>query len=647
MCGINGVLALNNQSGIENIEFFQRTLQSMNNAIIHRGPDSEGIFAKTPVGLGFRRLSIIDLSTSANQPMLNRQEDVVLVFNGEIYNYLEIKAKLIAAGHTFRTDSDTEVILNSYLEYGEECVHQFNGMWAFVIYDFRKNKLFCSRDRMGVKPFYYCIKDQLLYFSSELKGLHAVLKFENANLAKVYEYLAYGYRINDGETFFEDCFELNPGTNLIVEAGQLRFDRYWKLTQNIYQHNSALSFQEEYINLFESAVKLRYRSDVPVALLLSGGLDSSAITKVTDDLIQRGELSQNEIHAFIASFPGFIDDETPIAREFVKTCKHIQLHELVIDTQKTVDDLENLIWALDHPVFSFNVVVHQNIMKACKQQGIKVVLNGQGSDEAYAGYDRYISGVYLVDQLLSRNGNFMEEFSILHKNNHYSKPFLLGQMFKSIIDQKYSAYLRAKYQEKSLFCLNKDFIKASFYHYKPAYAFSFKGNNFNNYLFKQIKYEGLNQILHYEDVSSMSQSIEVRSPFMDYRMMEFAFSIPTELKFKGGITKIIQRQTIGKMLPPAITQNRKKIGFRVPFLDYLSKDESIKSYVFDLLHSQSFGAKKIWKADRVRDVFQKPGDYPNFPFWRFINLEVWAKVYNIKNLYTILCFGMDNFIFIL
>ncbi|HPH17661.1 MAG TPA: asparagine synthase C-terminal domain-containing protein, partial [Haliscomenobacter sp.] len=369
-----------------------------------------------------------------------------------------------------------------------------------------------------------------------------------------------------------------------------------------------------------------------VALLLSGGLDSSAITKVTDNLIQRGELNRNEIHAFIASFPGFIDDETPTARMFIKTCKHIQLHELIIDTQKTVDNLENIIQALDHPVFSFNVVVHQNIMKACKQQGVKVVLNGQGSDEAYAGYDRYISGAYLLDQLISRDGNFFEEFSILNKQNHYSKGFLLGQMFKSMVDQNYSAYLRAKYQEKSIFCLNKDFIKANYHHYKPAYQFSYKGNNFNNYLLKQIKYEGLNQILHYEDISSMSQSIEIRSPFMDYRMMEFAFSIPNELKFKGGITKIIQRDTIGKMLPNSITKNRKKIGFRAPFLDYLSKDHNVKAYVFDVLNSQSFGAKKIWKADSVKHVFERPMDYPDFPFWRFINLEVWAKVYNIKNL---------------
>ncbi len=610
---------------------FQSTLRLMNKTIAHRGPDSDGVFVKNGLGLGFRRLSIIDLSTSANQPMLSENEDVVLVFNGEIYNYIEVRQNLIAKGYQFRTDSDTEVILNSYLEYGEACVNHFNGMWAFAIYDFRKKKLFCSRDRMGVKPFYYCIVDQVLYFSSELKGLHAVHKFENANLSKVYEYLAYGYRNNDGETFFEDCFELLPGNNLIVEQGILSLHKYWALKENLFQHDSASTFYEEYVALFESAVKLRYRSDVPVALLLSGGLDSSAIAKVTDNLIQRGELNQNEIHAFIASFPNYQYDETPIAREFTKTCQHIRLHEMVIDTQQSIDDIDQIIYALDHPVFSFNTLVHHNIMKACAERGIKVVLNGQGSDEAYGGYERYISGVHLVDQLLARTGNFSKEFSAISSFNQYSKTFLLGQMFKSIINQSFSAYLRARFQEKSLGYLDNTFVKDNYPHYQPAYQFSLKGNNFSNYLLKQINHEGLNQILHYEDVSSMSQSIEIRSPFMDYRMMEFAFSIPNDLKYKNGITKLIQRETFGKLLPDSITKNR-KIGFNTPFLEYISSDTSYKDYVLNVVHSDHFSAKRIWKADKIREVFKKPMDHPTFPFWRVINLETWSKVYGITNL---------------
>ena len=632
MCGINGFISLNNSIDFDSYQDLKSKLTLMNDTITHRGPDAEGIYIKKPVGFGFRRLSIIDLTDDANQPMLSTDGKIVIVFNGEIYNYIELRQELLNKGYVFKTESDTEVIINSYIEYGEKCVERFNGMWAFAIYDFRSNKLFCSRDRLGVKPFYYYTMNNRLFFSSELKVLHTVCNLRIANLSKVYEYLAYGYRINDGETFLENCFELLPGTNMVYENKKFNYNKYWKLEENLFKHNSDLSLHEEYSQLFENAVKLRYRSDVPVALLLSGGLDSSAIAKVTDNLIENGELEQNNIHAYIASFPNFKDDETAIAREFIKTCRHIKLHEMLIDTKNLVNDFEKTIYSLDHPLGSFASIAHHNIMKACKKNGIKVVLNGQGSDEAYAGYVRYISGVHLLDQLLSRGGSFLKEFHQLNTQNKYSKPFLIAQMIKSTLNQSFSSYLRAKYQEKSIACLNKDFIKENYSHYNSEYKFSLKGNNFNKYLLNQINHQGLNAILHYEDISSMQQSIEIRSPFMDYRLMEFAFSIPNELKFKNGITKVIQRETIGTMLPDSITKTRKKIGFSTPFTDYISNDRDFRSYISETLNSQSFISKKIWNADKIAKVFENPSKCPDFPFWRVINLEVWSKVYNITNL---------------
>lgn len=632
MCGINGFLALNNNYGSKSEEEFKSILQTMNDAIAHRGPDFDGVFLQQPVGFGFRRLSIIDLRDIANQPMLNNNNNIVLVFNGEIYNYIEIREKLIAKGYHFRTNSDTEVVINSYLEYGDQCVEQFNGMWAFAIYDFRKKRLFCSRDRLGVKPFYYCVQNDFLYFSSELKALHAVCDLQKANLGKVYDYLAYGYRVNDGETFLEGCNELLPGTNLIRENHRLDCRKFWTLKEDLFEHDSKQSYHEKFTDLLESAVKLRYRSDVPVALLLSGGLDSSAIAKVTDNLIERGELAHNDIHAFIASFPNFKDDETHIAREFVKTCKHIQLHEMHINSQNIVDDFEDLIYGFDHPLFSFTSVAHNNIMRKCKDRGIKVVLNGQGSDEAYAGYDRYISGAYLLDQLISKKGQFIKEFNSLRQGNNYSSHFLISQMIKSVLPRSFASYLRASYQEKSIATLDKQFVKENYAHYKPPYIISTKENNFNNYLLENINYQGLNTILHYEDISSMNQSIEIRSPFLDYRLMEFAFSIPNELKFKNGVTKVILRDTCGKMLPDFITKNRQKIGFSTPFINYLSKDSKFNNFVFDILNTQKFKSKNIWQADRILKAFKTPDKYPQFPFWRILNLEVWSKVYDIKNL---------------
>lgn len=202
MCGINGYMAFNENPALKGFDLIGNKIARMNSLITHRGPDSSGLYNNWPVCFGFQRLSIIDLSVEANQPMLSNDGSVVIVFNGEIYNYQEIRASLLAKKYTFRTTSDTEVILNSYLEYGNECVKYFNGMWSFVIYDRRTNKLFCSRDRLGVKPFYYVKTPESIYFSSELKALHSACGLNQANLTKVFEYLAYGYRSNDGDTFF-------------------------------------------------------------------------------------------------------------------------------------------------------------------------------------------------------------------------------------------------------------------------------------------------------------------------------------------------------------------------------------------------------------------------------------------------------------
>jgi len=631
MCGINGAISLNKQKPVNWESELRPSIEIMNNTIAHRGPDSDGIYIKEPIAFGFRRLSIIDLDDTANQPMFSNNKNVVLVFNGEIYNYLELKEKLVEKGYKFRTSSDTEVIINSYLEYGEDCVQHFNGMWSFAIYDFQKNKLFCSRDRMGVKPFYYYEVDEKLFFSSELKAIQAATGINKANHSRVFQYLAYGYRLNNGETFFKDCYELLPGTNLIIENNEVRLESYWSLKNDLFEHQKDLNYKKEFTELFKSAVKLRYRSDVPVALLLSGGLDSSAIARVTDSLINSGELGQNEINAFIASFPNFKDDETEIAREFVKTCSHIKLHEIQVDTKHTIESLEKLSYDFDHPMLSFNTVVHNLIMKACREQGIKVVINGQGSDEALAGYDKSICGAFLLDQLISKKGNFFKEFKTLNKENGFPKKYLLTQMAKSILPPPFASYLRARYQDKTIPCLNKDFVKAN-RGYQSLYKFSPSGGNLNNYLLDAIKNQDINSILHYEDVSSMNQSIEIRSPFLDYRMMEFAFSIPDSLKLKGGITKRILRETVGKDLPDSITKNRKKIGFHTPFTDYITNDPVFKNYVTGILESESFKAKNIWDAKKISHFFGNPTENPKFPYWRILNLELWARAYNISNL---------------
>lgn len=632
MCGINGFIVLEDDLPDEKKLDLTADLRKMNALIAHRGPDSDGFFLKDHVGLGFRRLSIIDLSSDADQPMVSNELGLAIIFNGEIYNYLEIKETLVQKGYSFKTESDTEVILNAYKAYGEACVNHFNGMWAFVIYDFHSKKAFCSRDRFGVKPFYYCVQDDVLFFSSELKALHAVCNLKNANHAKVYEYLAYGYRVNDGETFFESCFELLPGNNMNVLNGKIEIQKYWELKEDQYKHNPNITLEQEYLTLFEDAVKIRFRSDVPVGILLSGGLDSTAITKVTDRLIGSGALDQKVTQAYIASFPNFEDDETTVAKEFIKTCDHIQLKEMMIEKKELVVDFEKKLAELDHPLGSFASLAHNNIMNMCKKEGIKVVLNGQGSDEAYAGYIQYISGIFLISVLMKSPKAFLKEYRALRDINGYSRGFLLSQMFKALINQSSASYLRAKYQEKSIEVLDRDFVKINKKHFKNSYSFSLREDSFNKYLLHQINHQGINTILHYEDISSMNKSIEIRSPFMDYRLMEFAFSIPSAYKFSEGVTKVIQRNTIGKDLPKSITESRKKIGFKTPFLDYLKSDEGFRKMIFEILDRESFKTRKIWKAAEIRQRFEDVGKNKEFPYWRIINLEIWASAYGVQNL---------------
>lgn len=629
MCGINGFLYFKN--GISETDAIVK-IKKMNDTISHRGPDSDGVYVKQNVTLGFRRLSIIDLSSTANQPMLNGDETIAIVFNGEIYNYIELYQELTEKGYLFKTKSDTEVILNSYLEWGVDCVNKFNGMWAFAIHDQTKNILFVSRDRLGVKPLYFRLNQNHFMFSSETKAIVSAENNTLANRTKAYEYLAYGYnKTNDGETFYEQINELLPGSRIIIENNQIQYEKYWELKSNHSLFISKEDSYEKFTNLFEDALKIRYRSDVPIALLLSGGLDSSVIASTTENLITKGILPQNTIQAYTVHFPNHEHDELEITQAFSKTCKHINLNIYTPNIQTITSNIEQLVFDFDQPVGSFSHIIHNSMMQEIHKDGIKVALNGQGADEAFYGYDKHIFGYFLLDKLVSGESDFGKQLMAVHHHLGYSYKMIFSQMFKALLNKKYASYFRAKYSEKNMQCLNKDFVNNAYDHYHYNYDFSLKGKNLINYTLEQISNTGLNSILHYEDVSSMRSSIEMRSPFMDYRLMEFAFSIPDDLKFDKGTTKKIIRETFGKNLPSNIVNSYKKIGFQSPFLEYM-KDKEFNALIQDTLNSKSFNEKTIWNKKIIRERFQNPEKYPNFPFWRFLNFELWSKSNSISNL---------------
>jgi asparagine synthase (glutamine-hydrolysing) len=373
MCGISGIVDPREQDAAE----LKRLVSDMTLAIAHRGPDGEGLYADTQAALGHRRLAILDLSDAAAQPMRSLDGNLVLVFNGEIYNFVELRQELAALGHHFTSSGDTEVLLKAYEQWGAGCVERFNGMWAFAIWDRRSRKLFLSRDRLGVKPLYYAEQGGRLHFSSEVGGLRAVLDLRDANQAKLHDYLAYGYRTNDGETFYAGVRELPPGCNLQWHAGRAQQSCYWSLPEEALPLSREQA-SERLHHLLMDAVRLRFRSDVPVALLQSGGIDSSILATLVNDAIDSGRLPSSDVTAYSAVFPGHAQDESAAIRLLLDTCPHIKGITLTPDAGHVADDFSAYCAAMQEPMGSASSYVHWKLMQQVSAAGTKVVINGQG-----------------------------------------------------------------------------------------------------------------------------------------------------------------------------------------------------------------------------------------------------------------------------
>lgn len=625
MCGINGILPLT-AGGAASLQI---QIEAMNAAVAHRGPDGAGTFVQPDIALGHRRLSILDLSEAGAQPMYSADGSLTLVFNGEIYNYLELAQELQAKGYAFRSHSDTEVILHAYREWGEECVHRFNGMWAFALWDQTQQKLFASRDRLGVKPFFYLRTENQFIFSSEIGGIRAVQPVHEANLGKLHDYLAYGYRTNNGETFFKGVFELKPAHNLIARAGLISFKRYWDLRSD--QADPAPAEQSEaFSDLLHDAVRLRFRSDVPVALLQSGGIDSSVICSIVNDEIESRRLGVETVTAFTATHPGHAFDESAPVRELMKTCPHIRSVELSPNGDTLAADFSEYVRAMQEPMGSAASYAHWCLMKEVRRQGTKVVINGQGADEALAGYGQYIRGYRLLDLLQTRPTRAFPEARAIRRNMPWGYASLVAQTFKAMAGRRAASKFRARFVERSFSVLTKEF-KAEHKHYLPDHKMSWTGKNLDRHLRSQLQDYGLNQILHYEDQSAMSQGIEIRSPFVDYRMMEFAFSMPDETKFAGGITKKILREAFNRRVPASIINAKVKLGFAIPISDWLQRP-ALQQLVSKVASSDAFRSRKIWDADKLAAILTNPSSAASgFPVWRFLMTAIWLDEYGITN----------------
>lgn len=627
MCGINGLVTWDRG---DRADALKSDIQAMNAAIAHRGPDGGDIYLNARLALGHRRLSIIDLSHDGDQPMRSRDGALTLVFNGEIYNYLELMAELRAQGCEFRSRSDTEVILHAYATWGENCVQRFNGMWAFALWDDRNQRLFLSRDRLGVKPLFYKKDHDRLVFSSEHAGILAVSPVHQAHLGKLHDYLAYGYRRNNGETLFAGIHEIPPAHNAIVDLnGVIRLQRYWSLPERPAVLPPG-DWQEQYRSLLTDAIRLRFRSDVPVALLQSGGLDSSVICAVVNDEIEAGRLPMGEVTGYTAVYPGHPYDESAAVRALMASSPRIRSVEIEPDAGQLVHRLPAFIRAMQEPMATSTSYAHWCLMGAIHQQGIKVVINGQGADEALAGYGRLIAGYRVLDVLQSHPAQAVQELREIRGRMGLGYAYTAAQTAKALLGRKRASNFRAYFAEGGAKVLDRGFSGQQ-RSYLPDVPPRWDGSNLHHHLRSQLTDYGFNQILHQEDQSSMSHSIEIRSPFIDYRLMEMAFSLPSDALFSSGITKRLLRQAFATRLPSSIVNNHNKIGFATPF-EAWSRTREFQGFVRDLVHSDSFKSRSIWNAKKLAENMQRADAVRSgFPVWRFINTELWLREFKISN----------------
>jgi len=615
MCGICGIINFDNQPVQE--AHIRRMMQIMK----HRGPDDEGIFIDDKIGLGFVRLSIIDISPAGHQPMISNSERYVVVFNGEIYNYIEIREELINEGIIFTTQTDTEVLLNAYIHWGEVCMHHFNGMWAFAIYDREKKTTFISRDRFGIKPFYYISTTEYFAFCSEIPPLLSLLnKKPTPNNQAIFDFLIFNRTDQTERTFFCEINKLQHGCKLTIEDWrltttinnrQLKIENWYDLRERV-SKTEGFKSPNEYKELFSSAIGLRLRSDVPVGVCLSGGIDSSSIVSIL-----LNDFDKKDLNTFSAVYnKGQFGDETEYINEYKTSLKNMFFTTPDADSLK--NDLSQFVKAHGEPIPSTSPYAQYKVMKLA-QGNVVVTIDGQGADEELAGY-HYFFGFYFKDLLT--HGQFtrliseMYHYLTLHHSLIGVKSFLYFMLPKSL-------RTKARMNEKGYLI--------------PDFADKFKDSNsiagnlygskcLKDALFDHFEYK-LEHLLKWEDRNSMWFSLESRVPFLDYRLVEKTFATSSDFKINNGMTKYILREAMKGILPEKIRLRRDKIGFGTP-QDEWFREPTWQNIVNEVLNSESFKSRNLVNPKIAQELYQMhlSGEVNiSQEIWKCIHLELWFR----------------------
>lgn len=619
----------------------------MTDSISHRGPDSDGFYNDKEVSLGMRRLKIIDLKTG-DQPIFNKERTMCIFYNGEVYNFKELKEDLISKGHKFYTDTDTEVILHSYEEYGKDCVKLLRGMFAFAIWDIKNKILFIARDRLGIKPLYYTFYDGKFIFSSEIKSLlqNNEVKRE-LNKESFYHYLTFRY-IPGNRTLFKGIFKLPPGHSLTLHKNNLDIKKYWDLTIGNIENKSEKYFSNKVLELIRESIKIRLVSDVPYGAYLSGGLDSSGLVAIMQSFLK------DPVKTFSVGFD---------APEPFNELRHARLvsnkfgtdhHEVVVKPED-IELLPKVIWHLDDAVANPLILISQYKLSELAKKKVSMVLVGEGADELFSGYAEF------KIHSLSRRFRFIPKFirrGLISPGIRYAPQILLNKSFK------YSAYFGDAVRERLKdFTYNldnneetylllreffskkekKDILSEEIYekekntdyleNFRPYFS-NIEKNFLDSLIMMDLKGRLPDFLLHEVDKMTMAHGLEARVPFIDHKLAEFSFTIPPNFKLKGTNVKYILKKSFSKILPEEILK-RKKHPFTNPVHGEYAKS------LLDLASKTLSSSEIIGKFIRKNSVEKMVQKYNRAPMYYYrqlssvVTFDLWHKIYiendNFKN----------------
>jgi asparagine synthase (glutamine-hydrolysing) len=609
MCGIAGFIHHQYSADTKKDLTFK-----MLESIVHRGPENSSVLVDGPVSLGHNRLKIIDLSDAANQPF--EYQNLVLVFNGEIYNYIEIREELLKLGFSFRTSGDSEVLCAAYLAWGEACVNRFLGMWAFALWDKTTHKLFCSRDRFGIKPFYYISENANFYFASEYKALKVLPVFKNdLNIEQVKRGLAMVWGVYKTETYYEQIVNLEPAHNLVYENGSIKTYRYWDI--NLSAPKSNLSWEEKkakFLELFEESIMLHSRSDVKNGTLLSGGLDSSAISSVYSNLFPN-----LPIKAFSIFYEGTgAVDERPFIRSVIDKYPQIEPNYYSPQDKEIEDSFYDVTKHADIPMLSSSFISQYFLMQLAKKEGVTVVINGQGADEYLGGYMHSFYRVLAQQFSELKWGNMLRTYSNNIEREQYG--------FKKSIDVALKSGASVFFDENGLNNLEYKQYNSKINGGKEL-CFEMKSKErFDNFLYQALFNTTLQTLLHFEDRNSMAFSLESRVPFLNHKLIEFCFSLQLEDRINTKAeTKFVLRESLKNHLPEKVYNRKDKKGFVTPG-DIRWLNGPLKQHLeIDTKQLDFLDKKQI-----TREIERyKKGDHSNSKFvWRLVALDYWMKNFN-------------------